>query len=116
MVNADVAWRPVSNIDAAYKMSKEHLKFIDVAIEKLRFHSSKIQNPIRINDLDTDEIVISNEFLYTKKAFKCIIGYKNDERVMSLCVLPPEMSGYVRHFDNDKTIFFGKRQIFKKIQ
>ena len=116
MVNADVAWRPVSNIDAAYKMIKEHLKLIDVEIEKLRFHSSKIQNPIRINDLDTDEIVISNEFPYTKKTFKCFIGYKNDERVMSLCVLPPEMSGYVRHFDNDKTIFFGKRQIIKKIQ
>lgn len=77
MVNADVG---------EYKMSKEHLKLIDVEIEKLRFHSSKIQNPIRINDLDTDEIVISNEFPYTKKTFKYFIGYKNDERVMSLCI------------------------------
>ena len=89
-------------------MSKEILKFNDIEIEKRKFHSFK--SPTTVNDIDIDKITISNKFPCGKKGFKYFIGYKNDKKVIPLCVLLPNLSGYVKRFDNTKCMFFYQRQ------
>ena len=41
-----------------------------------------------------------------KKSFKYFIGYNVDDVIRSLCVILPQMTGYVKHFDSNKTISF----------
>ena len=41
------------------------------------------------------------------KAFKCFIGYQEGEIVKPLCIILPQMSGYIECFENgSKNIFF----------
>ena len=42
-----------------------------------------------------------------KKAFKYFIGYQEGEIVKTLCIILPQMSGYIKYFKKDgKNIFF----------
>ena len=50
------------------------MKFDDTEIEEDKFHQYK--NPISINDIDTNKIVVSNKFSFGKQDFKYYIGYK----------------------------------------
>ena len=47
-----------------HKKSKNFLKFDEIEIKKLNFHSSK--NPRTLENLDVDKILISDEFTYGK--------------------------------------------------
>ena len=40
----------------------------------------------------------------TKKSLKHFIGYNDDDVVRPLCIKLPQMVGYVKHFDNIKTM------------
>ena len=42
-----------------------------------------------------------------KNSLKYFIGYNDDDDVIKpLCVILPQMIGYVKHFDSNKTMFF----------
>ena len=41
--------------------------------------------------------------------FKYFIGYKDDEKVVPLCVMLPKMSRYTKSFDKTKEVFFIKK-------
>ena len=55
-------------------------------------HQYKI--PILINDIDINEIVVSNKFPFGKQGFEYFIVYKGDKKVRPLCIFFPEMSIY----------------------
>ena len=46
------------------KMDKKTKKFVDTEIEECEFHQYK--NPTLINDIDINEIVVSNKFPFGK--------------------------------------------------
>ena len=59
-----------------------------------------------INDIDINEIVVSNKFLFGKQDFKYFIGYKDNKEIILLCILFPEISIYKRYSDKTKCMCF----------
>ena len=47
-----------------------------------------------------DQRVVSDKFKHSDEGFKCSIGYQEGEIVKPLCVVLPQMSGYIKYFEN----------------
>ena len=77
-------------------MSEESLKFDNIGLNKKEFYKSK-----RAIDLDlkkVDQIVVSDKSKHNDDGFKVFIGYKKSEVVKPLCIILPQMSGYIKCF------------------
>ena len=79
-------------------MSGKTLKFDNIVVNKKEFHAS--QQPIDLNLVDINKIVISDKFKHSDDGFKYFIGYKEGEIVKPLCIILPQMSGYIKYFEN----------------
>ena len=79
-------------------MSEKRLKFNNIRVNKKEFHKSKQQ--IELMSVNTDQIVESDRFKHSDEGFKHFIGYQEGEIVKPLCVILPQMSGYVKYFEN----------------
>ena len=79
-------------------MSEKILKFNNIRINKKEFHKSK--EPIDLMSVNVDEIVVSDKFKHSDEGFKYFIGYQEGEIVKLLCIILPQMSGYIKHFEN----------------
>ena len=42
-----------------------------------------------------------------KGSFEYIIGYDDNDYIVPLCIMLPQMTGYVKCFDDNKTMSFG---------
>ena len=47
-----------------------------------------------------DQIVVSDKFKHNNENFKYFIGYQEGETVKPLCIILPQMSGYIKYFEN----------------
>ena len=45
-------------------------------------------------------------FLCSKKGFKKFVAYKDNEKVKSLCIMLPRMSGYTKRLNETKYMSF----------
>ena len=79
-------------------MSKKTLKFDNIRVNKKEFHKSK--QPIDLMSVNVDQIVISDKFKHSDEGFKYFIGYQEGEIVKPLCIILPQMSGYIKYFQN----------------
>ena len=60
-----------------------------------------------VHDLDLNKILVSKKESYgTKELLKYFIGYNNDDAIRPLCKKLPQMIGYVKKFDSNKTMSF----------
>ena len=59
-------------------MDRKIIKFDDTEIKKYKFHQNN--NPILINDVDINKIVVSNKLLFNKQDFMYFIGYKDEKK------------------------------------
>ena len=60
-----------------------------------------------MNDIDISKILVSKQESYgTKNSLKYFIGYNDGDVIRSLCILLPQMIGYVKRFDSNKTMSF----------
>ena len=50
--------------------------------------------------VNVDQIVISDKFKHSDEGFKYFIGYQEGEIVKPLCIILPQMSGYIKYFEN----------------
>ena len=73
------------------------LKFNNIKVNKKEFHKSK--NAIDLDLVDTGKIIVSDRFKHSE-GFKYFIGYQEDEIVKPLCIILPQMNGYIKYFDN----------------
>ena len=81
------------------------LKFNNIRLNKKEFHKPK--EPIDLMSVNVDQIVVSDKFKHNKESFKYFIGYQEGEIVKPLCIILPQMSGYIKYFKNGgKNIFF----------
>ena len=88
-------------------MSEQTLKCGDIVVDKKDFHASK--QAIALNLVNTNKIAISDKFKHGNDVFKFFIGYLNDDNVIRpLYIILPQMSGYIKYFDNG-----GKNMSFK---
>ena len=47
-----------------------------------------------------DQIVVSNRFKHNNEGFKYFIDYQEGGIVKPLCIILPQMSGYIKYFEN----------------
>ena len=80
-------------------MSEKTLKFNNIRLNKKEFHKSK--QPIDLNSVNIDQIVVSDKFKLRDKGFKYFIGYQEGKIGKPLCIILPQMSGYIKYFEND---------------
>ena len=86
-------------------MSEKTLKFNNIILNKKEFHKSK--EPIDLLSVNVDQIVVSDKFKHNNEGFKYFIGYQEGEIVKPLCIILPEISGYIKYFENgDKNMSF----------
>ena len=64
----------------------------------MKFMESK--QPIDLMSVNTEHIVTSDKFEHSDDGFKYFIGYQEDEIVKPLCIILPQMSGYIKYFKN----------------
>ena len=79
-------------------MSEKTLKFNNVTLNKKQFHKSK--QPIDIKSVNVDQIVVSDRLKHSDDGFKYFIGYQEDEIVKLLCIILPQITGYIKYFKN----------------
>ena len=79
-------------------MNEKKLKFDNIRVNKKGFHKSK--QPINSELVNVDQIVVSDKFKHSDDGFKYFIGYKEGEIVKPLCIILPQMTGYIKYFEN----------------
>ena len=79
-------------------MSEKTLKFNNIILNKKKFHRSK--EPIDLLSVDLDQIVVSHKFKHNDEGFKYFIGYLKGEIIKPLCIILPQISGYIKYFEN----------------
>ena len=85
-------------------MSEKIPKFDNIRVNKKEFHKSK--QPINLDLINVDQIVISDKFNHDD-GFKYFIGYKEIKIVKLLCIILSQMNGYIKYFENwGKNMFF----------
>ena len=87
-------------------MSEKTLKFDNIRIEKKKeFH--KYKQPIDLDLVKVDPIVISDKFKHNDDGFKYFIGYKEGEIGKPLCIVLPQMNAHIKYFKNSgKNMYF----------
>ena len=80
------------------RMSEKKLQFDNIRFNKKEFH--KFKQPINLELVNIDQIVVSDKFKHNDDGFKYFIGYKEGEIVKPLCIILPQMSGYIKYFEN----------------
>ena len=86
-------------------MSGKSINFDDKKISKSNFYKNK--KLFNLNDIDVNKILVSKKESYgTKNSLKYFIGYNDDDVIRRLCIIRPQMIGYVKHFDSNKTMSF----------
>ena len=69
-------------------------------IKKLikKFYSSK--EAILLDSVDLSKIVVSSRWKLNDTTYKYFCGYLNNDAIKPLCVILPQMNGYIKYFDN----------------
>ena len=79
-------------------MSERTLKFDEIRVNKKEFHKS--QQPIDLDFVNVDQIVVSDKFKHSDDGFKYFIGYEEGGIVKTLCIILPQMTGYIKYLEN----------------
>ena len=79
-------------------MSLRKIKFGDKEIYKTKFYSSK--QAISFDSVDLNKIVVSKKWKINDTTYKYICGYLNNDTIQPLCVILPQMDGYIKYFDD----------------
>ena len=79
-------------------MSSKKIKFGDQEVNKKEFYSFK--QVISLDSVDSDKIVVSNKWKMNDTTYKFLCGYLNNDTTQPLCVILPEMNGYIKYFDD----------------
>ena len=86
-------------------MSGKSINFDDKKINKSNFYKNK--KLFNLNDIDVNKILVSKkESCGTKNSFKYFIAYNDGDVIRPLYIILPQMIGYVKHFDSNKTMSF----------
>ena len=86
-------------------MSLIKIKFGNKEVNKKEFYSSK--QAISLDSVDLNKIVVSKKWKTNDTTYKHICGYLNNDSIQPLCVILPQMDGYIKYFDDGgKTMSF----------
>ena len=78
-------------------MNGRGINFNNKNINKSSFYQNK--KLFSLNDIDVNKILVSKKESYgTKSSSKYFIGYKDGDIIRPLCIILPQMIGFVKHF------------------
>ena len=81
-------------------MSSQKIKFGDKEVDKKTFYSSK--EAILLDPVDLSKIVVSSKWKLNDTTYKYFCGYLNNNVIKPLCVILPQMNGYIKYFDDGR--------------
>ena len=96
-------------------MSLQKIKFGDKEVDKKEFYLSK--QAILLDSVDLSKVVVSSKWKINDTTYKYLCGYLNNDVIQPLCVILPQMSGYIKYFDDGgKNMSFvtDDQEIYKK--
>ena len=79
-------------------MSSRKIKFGDKEVNKKEFYSSK--QAIPLDSVDLDKIIVSSKWKISDITYKYLCGYLNNDVIQPLCVILPQMNGYIKYLDD----------------
>ena len=82
-------------------MNSQKIKYGNKEVDKNEFFSSK--QAILLDSVDLSKIVVSNKWEINDTTYKYLCGYLNNDVIQPLCVILPQMSGYIKYFDDGGT-------------
>ena len=86
-------------------MSGKNISFDDKKIKKNTFYKNKTINTIE--NIHVNNILVSKKEPYgNKNSIKYFIGYNDNDIIRPLCIRLPQMTGYVKKFNDNATMSF----------
>ena len=79
-------------------MTEKTLKFDNISVNKKEFHKSK--QPIDLDVVNVDQIVVSDKFKNSDDGLRHVIGYKEGKTVKPLCIILTLITGYITYLEN----------------
>ena len=80
-------------------MSSRKIKFGDKEVDKKTFYSSK--EAFLLDSVDLSKIVVPSIWKLNDTTHKYFYGYLNNDGIIKpLCVILPQMNGYIKYFDD----------------
>ena len=80
-------------------MRSQKIKFGDKEVDKKTFYSPK--EAILLDSVDLSKIVVSSRWKLNDTTYKYFCGYLNNDGIIKpLCVILPQMNGYIKYFDD----------------
>ena len=66
----------------------------------IRKNFRSLNNQTDFKSVIVNQIAVSDRFKHSDEGFKYFIGYQDNEIVKPLCIILPQMSGYIKYFEN----------------
>ena len=79
-------------------MGEKTLKFSNIILNKKNFYRSK--EPIDLLSVDLDQVVVSHQFKHNDEGFRYFIVFLKGKIIKPLCIILPQMSAYIKYFEN----------------
>ena len=79
-------------------MSSQKIKYGNKEVDKKTFYSSK--EAILLDSVDLSKIVVSSKWKLNDTTYKYFCGYLNNDVTKPLCVILPQINGYIKYFDD----------------
>ena len=79
-------------------MSSQKMKFGDKEVDKKKFYSSR--KAILLDSIDLSKIVVSSKWKLNDITYKHFYGYLNNDVIKPLCIILPQMNGYIKYFED----------------
>ena len=98
-------------------MNERTLKFNNIRINKKEIHKSK--QPIDLSLVTVNQKVVSDKFRHSNEGFKYFTGYQEGEIVKPLYIILPQMSGYIKYFENGRknmSFFIKDDEVWEKFE
>ena len=70
-----------------------------------------------LDSVDLNKIVVSNKWKINDTTYKYLCGYLNNDVIQPLCVISPQINGYIKYFDDGgKNMSFvtDDKEVYKK--
>ena len=72
---------------------------------------------IKFGDKEVNKIVVSSKWKINETTYKYLCGHLNNDVIQPLCVILPQMNGYIKYFDNggkNMTFFTDNEKVYDK--
>ena len=96
-------------------MSSQKIEFGDKEVDEKEFYSSK--EATFLDSVDLSKIIVLSKWKISDTKYKYFCGYLNNNAIQPLCVILPQMSGYIKYLDDGRKnmpFVTNNKEVYKK--